>query len=295
MRNKKLGIFEPLYTNGQTLFESAFQPLILNNNDHAEWREFRILLNFFHEKKYEKYDYAGIMSPKFNLKTKITGKDFINFINASSEADVYIINAFPPLSYIAYNVWMHGEAFHPGITKRAQDLLDACEIKINLSNLPRQTNSILCYSNFWVGSAKFWSLYAKKILVPIEQYLLNNPDSDISKNVLEGTTHTDPAPFLPFIIERLFSTFLSVRDDVKVVAYPLDFNKSKAYCLNDFEMEIVNSMGETIDKEDSGNDYPTLLKESQNLHTRLYKLYFSEYYSRHPHPHTGHLADLFKK
>ncbi|MBF7980250.1 MULTISPECIES: hypothetical protein [Rahnella] len=295
MKNRKLGIFEPLHAEGQTLCEKDFIALRLKSNEHAHWREFRILLDFYYEKKHETYDYSGIISPKFTLKTLISGKSFIDFINKSDEADVYIINAFPPLAYISYNVWMHGEAFHPGITERTQKLLDVCNIKIDLKCIPRHSHRTLCYSNFWIGTPNFWKLYAETILIPIEQYLLNNPESDISRSVLEDTTHTDPAPFLPFIIERLFSTFISMRNDITIVAYPFDYKNSRDYCLNDFETEVVKCMGKVIDKADSDDSYPNILKDSQYLYTKLYKNYFSEYYSIHPHPHTGYTASLFKK
>ena len=295
MKNKSLGIFEPLYAEGQTLQETAFQELKLHNNNHAQWREFRILLDFYKNKQHHNYDYSGVISPKFTLKTMISGQKLIDFINEAEEADIYIINAFPPLAYISYNVWMHGEVFHPGITRRAQDLLTACNIDINLYSLPRQNHSTLCYSNFWLGAPRFWQLYAEEILIPIENYLLNNPDSTISKGVLENTTHTDPAPFLPFIIERLLSTFITLRHDIKVVAYSQDHIKSLTYCLNDFEREVVTGIGEVIDKADAEDNYPLLLKQTQEVYTRLYKHYFSEYYSTHPHPHTGYTAKLFKK
>lgn len=290
-----IAIFEPLYRAGQTLSELAFHPLQLENNDHAEWREFRILLDFYTALKHEKYTYSGIFSPKFNLKTHITGQNFLDFITESPKSDVYLINPFPQLAYISHDVWMHGEVFHPGITQRAQELLDACNIHINLYSIPRHNHHTLCYSNFWVGSTHFWDIYATEILRPIENYLLSNPNSKLSKSILEGTTHTDPAPFLPFIIERLFSTFISVRSDIKVTAYPMDQEKAFSFCLNEFEKEIVSNMGEIIDKIDNDAEYPTWLKQTQLVYTKLYKHYFSEYYSHNPHPHTGRKALLFRQ
>ena len=130
-------IYEPLYLEGQTLSERAFKPLYVSNSQPA-WREVRILVDFYRNNGHRQSNYVGIFSPKFGLKTKVTAERFLDFVGKNSSSDVCIVNPFPQLSYYSYNVWMQGEANHPGLTVRAQALLDAAGIKWTLSKAPRE-------------------------------------------------------------------------------------------------------------------------------------------------------------
>jgi hypothetical protein len=280
-------IHEPLYLAGQQQTESAFAPLALPDNSHAAWREFRILIDFYRRGDHRGEGKTGIFSPKFGMKTKVTGQDFIDFAKANGDADVCIINAFPTLPYYSYNVWMQGEVAHPGLTEIAQNLLTAAGIKWDLSKTPRHTHGNLCYCNFWVGSELFWDRYFGEVLDPIARYLESNPDSDVSKDVMIGTRHSSPAPFLPFIIERLFSTFLSFSPDLKVASYPLGADQAMEFCNNDFEVEIVSHTKPLVDAADANDEMSGELRSLLGLLCTLGQKYGVALYQSTPHPHTG--------
>lgn len=285
-----IAIYEPLYVTGQQLTEPCFRPLVVQHADHPEWREFRILVDMFRRGLHRQQAFTGLMSPKFGIKTGVTGLECIDFVRANSDADVCFINPFPQLAYISFNVWMQGEVSHPGLVERAQDLLDAGGIDLKLKDVPRQGHSTLCYCNFWVGSERFWEAYVGGLLIPIAEFLEQNPDHPASRAVLMETQHTDPAPFLPFIVERLFSSFLSRQQGTIVArAYPMD---PLTLSLQEFDRQVVTYLKEKIDSADRADHFPDSTREELALLCKLWQVYNAAYYEHRPHPHSGHIIRL---
>jgi hypothetical protein len=280
-----IAIYEPIYLPDQKLAEPAFRPLRTEGNEHADWREFYLLVDMYRRGLHRQQSFTGLMSPKFRLKTGVSGTQFIEFVNANSDADVCFINPFPHIAYLSFNVWMQGECAHPGLTPRAQALLDAAGIKLTIADMPRHDLSLLCYCNFWVGSERFWDTYVGGVLLPIAEFLEKHPDDPISRDVLSPTLHSQPAPFLPFIVERLFSSFLSRPAHVLAArAYPLDLFKS---CFNKFEKDMVVSVKDTIDAADRVGLFPDTLKNNMASRCRLWERYNRAYYWHQPHPYSG--------
>ncbi|MBV1730985.1 MAG: hypothetical protein KUA38_01935 [Hydrogenophaga sp.] len=280
-----IAIYEPLWQPGQKLMENAFLPLPILDNSSAAWREFRIFVDFYRRGEHLKSGMTGIFSPKFRRKTKVSGSAFIEFVQQHSDADVCMINPFPMLPYYSYNVWMQGEIIHPGLVQRAQSLLDAAGIGWDLSLTPRHNQNNLLYSNFWVGTPAFWELYVGGVLNPIACFIEDHPESEVVRSVLQETSYLVAAPFLPFIVERLFSTYLSLHPEVRVVPYPMGENAALDYCLTDFQRTIVSHMIPLVKKADALQCYPVELIEKQRLFCKLAKKYNDVYFSVNKHPH----------
>jgi hypothetical protein len=280
-----IAIYEPLYLPGQSLTEPAFRPLRLESNAYADWREFRILVDMYKRGLHREQRYTGLFSPKFGLKTQVSGKDFIEFVHANADADVCFINPFAHLAYVAFNVWMNGEITHPDIVSRAQALFDVTGIGMRIADVPRHGPNLLCYCNFWVGTEQFWDDYVGGTLVPIAEFLDKHPNHPACLGVLEPTTHSDPAPFLPFIVERLFSSFLSQPSCAFTIrGYPMDPERTS---LTEFEREIVTYRRSEIDAADRSNFFPPTLIDNMACVCRLWRNHQSAYYQNRPHPHTG--------
>ena len=150
-----IAIYEPIYRAGQMLQEPAFLPLPIENT-RPGWREFAIIIDMYRKGMHRQQALTGLFSPKFRQKAKMSGADFIRHVEANPGAEIYILNATAHLPYVSYNVWMEGEWHHPGMTERAQALLDACDIGWRLDETPRQPPERVCYANFWAGAEKFW-------------------------------------------------------------------------------------------------------------------------------------------
>ena len=285
--SKAVAIFEPIYAAEQTLTCAEFLPLVRVDNSRPEWREFKILIDMYRDGYHRRHDYTGLFSPKFTLKSRISGAKFLEFVQSHSDSDVCFINPFPQLACWSYNVWMQGEYAHPGLTRATQALLDASGLDYAIENTPRHGPASLAYCNFWVGSQRFWEEFVGGTLLPIANFLEANPSHEAARAVMLDTTHTDPAPFLPFIIERMFSTYVSLRPELSTSAYPFDTQDTRDYCINDFEKLLFERMRAKIDHADASGVFSPELVEQMETVCALWQQHFFDFYATRPHPHTG--------
>lgn len=276
-------IYEPIYADGQELTEPAFTPLDVRGNNYPAWREFRILTDMYRRGLHRRDGFTGLFSPKFRMKTKVSPEQFMSFVEQNGDADVCLINMAAHLSVICFNAWTQGEFAHPGLTKIAQGIVTASNVPVRVDENVRHGAGTLCYSNFWVGSELFWERYVGGILIPIADFIERNEDSQVVKLAFEKTTHSVQCEFLPFVVERLFSTFLQDFSGT-IAAYPMD---PMACCINDFEREIVQSMAPEIEKADEAGEFSSELKKRMQTLSKLRQMYTLSYYSTRPHPHTG--------
>lgn len=285
--SKTVAVFEPIYSPDQTLTCAEFLPLVRADNSRPEWREFKIMIDMYRNGDYLRHDYTGLFSPKFTLKSKISGTTFLEFVQRHSDSDICFINPFPQLAYWSYNVWMQGEQAHPGLMQAAQALLDASGVKMKLRDTPRNGPESLAYCNFWVGSQRFWEEYVGRTLLPIADFLEANPSHGAALVVMTDTMHTDPAPYLPFIVERLFSSYISLYPELPRSAYALCAQEVRDYCINDFERLLFDRMRAKIDEADRLGRFDPALVEQMDTVCALWQQHFFDFYATRPHPHTG--------
>lgn len=278
-------IYEPIYQTGQVLTEPLFVPFEHTSNArYKDWRELRIFVDMYRQGKHKVSSQCGMFSPKFSLKTKISAAKFIEFCEANSEIDACFINPFPHLPYYSYNIWMQAEANHPGITLAAQNLLDAAGVPICLQDQPRHSHDTIAYSSFWVGSQKFWDMFVGDVLEKIAVFLDEDPQHPAALGALTETYHSDPAPFLPFIVERMFTTYISVMPELTRAAYRLN---PLEYCHHESERKLVEQMIPEIDAADALEEFPKELKDRMWQICEVSIEKGKHHYAKNPHPHTG--------
>src|SRR5471030_176731 len=117
-QSKPIVVFEPLYDHEQQRMEPAFIPLHVSN-DLSDWREFAIITEIYRRGLHRNGGLTGIFSPKFGIKSGITGEMFIEFAQSQADSNVVIVNAQPQHGLMAYNVWQNGEVVHPGLLRRS--------------------------------------------------------------------------------------------------------------------------------------------------------------------------------
>lgn len=287
---RDLAVYEALYQPDQSLTDPGFREFRIAN-EQPERRELQFFQAMFDQRLYLTHDLTGLFSPRFASKTGLTSNEVRAFVDANSDGEVFTFNAGPQAPYFAYNIWMQGESAHPGLTRKGQDLLTACGIKMDLGSVGRQGPDVWCFSNFWVGSRAFWEEYVGEVIWPVLTFVSQNPGHPSVRAALEVTSHVTPAPFLPFIVERLFSTFLST--------HPLWRAKTRAYKIeplearhsNDFDREVVASFRDRIDRADRDGEFSEELISFMNLLSRLRMRYFFAYHAVHPHPNTDQPLD----
>lgn len=251
-RPPKMRIYQAYYDDKQfSGLDHAFIPYDWRGNPQPEYREGLHFVNFFKSEEYLKSDYVGIVSHKFFDKTGISGAEFIRFMKSNPGYDVYFVNPFPYQVCCWFNVWDQGESWHPGIIDAAQKLFDDAGMPIRISNIGRNDWSNLLYCNYWVGNRKFWETYMR-FFVPL--FLT----ADQGKGGNKKKTYLNITPYLggglsiiPFIFERLFSTFLSLDKEISACPYKFSSQQTLAKCLRCEERQLVDRFGPIINSMDS--------------------------------------------
>jgi len=250
MATRPIGIHTICYESGMAdTIDPDFLPFDVTADPQTERRETAHMLNFWRQGLHQKYRVSGLLSPKFTKKTGFDGKTFNNFISNNPDFDVWIVNPYPASFYLSYNIWEQGECWHPGLCDRAAQVFKAANIAVDPRNFPRSTKNTLLFSNFWAGTPNFWdqfmpfvdniSTHAEKISGVSEQafYLRQN------------------ASYWPFLFERLFTTFLVMRPDIKVryikyeISHILQMSSAKIQTL------LIREWAPMIDRWDMSGTY----------------------------------------
>ena len=225
-------------------FQPYYNPLNTSERQLFEYSVFR--------KEYDLGKIQGLtgyVSWKFRQKTNLTGSEVIKFIHDNPGFDVYTFNPFFELSELFPNVWWQGEAHHPGIISLAQKIYEEIGVSVNLSDL-RSTDRSLLYCNYWVGSRSFWDRYMQHMKEIV--HVIHSGDKEKFPNLYADSGYHDGSTYIPFILERVFSTFIEMNKDISVCPY-LYSEKQKA--------AIVALLRESAEREfDSLMSPPSFLK-----------------------------------
>jgi hypothetical protein len=127
--------------------------------------------------------------------------------------------------------------------------------------------------------------------MPIVEFIEGSFGFDLASKVTSDTNHTEQAPFLPFIIERLFSTFLQSRPDIVATSWKHCVGDIvDKYCLNEFERILVRGIATEIDLLDAkGRESFSLdIRRRMLMNSMLSQQHHNDFYSFVPHPHSGY-------
>ncbi len=280
------GIYQPIWKFNQRLTEPSFLSFPVTGDRHAVWRELWALCEMYRQGVHLRHAFTGLLSPRFGEKTGLRGSDVIAYLEAHCDSQVCFFSPVPQLPYIYFNLWDHGEHNHPGIVRRADQLLSASGVGLTIDLRRRHGPSVSCYSNYWVGTAAFWEAYVGGVLVPIATFLEQHPDHPAACAVMDEAEYEVPAAYLPFIIERLFTTFLDQHSEIPRVAWLRD---PVAASLHEVQREIVIRLRDEVDAADTLEHFPLELRSRMSLLARLVTLYEIQYYARNPRPFEGRI------
>lgn len=168
--------------------------------------EYAVFFDLFQKVNWNEVDLLGTVSWKFNRKTGLSSANIFKSIQDNPGMDVYFVNPFPEL-VVYRNVWEHGEAFHPRITEITRKLLLECQYPDSILKIETPPN-LTAYCNYWIANKSFWEKYIA-FLRPIWD-TVNSSNSEVVQTLSKPADQFINAPYLPFIFERLFSTFLTI-------------------------------------------------------------------------------------
>jgi len=188
--------------------------------------EYAVLFDLYNKTDWSKTDYLGTVSWKYNLKTGFNAGTFLESISQQPDKDVYFINPFPELC--VYNsVWEQGNVFHPELLKIAEPILKSCGYGSDLLTKETPPN-LTAYCNYWVANKRFWDSYIE-FLTPLWNYVKKEAESG-AKPLGQKADQLTGSPYLPFVFERMFSSFLSA-NNFKVLSIPIYSGRHKKYPL----------------------------------------------------------------
>ena len=225
---RQLGNVDPLLT-----------PFDNTKNEQPELREYHNFRRLFDEGHTKDLDLWGAFGPRWGGKLRYSAQEIFDTIEQNPGHDVYIFNHARIVNALTYNVWDQGELFHKGITKVARHALGAAGYDPNLTN-SMMTNLDTCYCSYFIATNAFWKDYLDFLYI-IKNRLENLPD-DLAEIYYGSANYSRDASLnmFPFIVERMFSTYLGYRQDLKVFAKPYDY---KVYTeLQDNMVNILSSL-----------------------------------------------------
>jgi hypothetical protein len=230
-------IYQIYYSENQKpQLDPSFIPYDNSGKSYPFNYEYAVFFDLFKKVNWDEASLLGTVSWKFKQKTGLLGSEFTEHIRKNPNYDVYFVNPFPFLCHYK-SVWEQGQNHHPNLIKIAENLLAAVGYDLNI--LKNETPpSLTAFCNYWVGNKKFWDAYVA-YLTPIWDYVLSH-DNEITKSLGKNADLTINAPYLPFIFERLFSTFLA-SGSWRVSSLPISEKKLKeSFYLRPIAQQILN-------------------------------------------------------
>lgn len=195
------------------------QPYELFNTDsipgNGLLREFATFRHLYGSGATAAHTYSGTVSWKFENKAKISKAEFFQAIAQNPGFDVYFLNPFW-LQLFWKNIWIQGDSYHPGILNYAQDAVRRAGHTLDLRSQTHDSTTF-AFCNFWVGNQKFWDAFMAFAL-PIYDVLEKDLDLPPHKDLLVDRFNMQ-CGFFPYVMERMFTTFVATHKDLKVFSY----------------------------------------------------------------------------
>ena len=196
--------------------DPAFIPYDNRVNPQPEWREYHVFRTEWLAGRCLSGDVTGFVSWKFGLKTRVPGRVVTTFIARHPGSDVYFVNPSRIEPRPFTSIWRQAEEHHPGILGLSQRIFDAVGVDVDLAGLGQPREQVL-FCNYWAGSRRFWDAYMG-FCEPVYHHILTGLDAADRRLIWSRADREIDSPYVPFIMERLFSTFLALRPDMRCVS-----------------------------------------------------------------------------
>jgi hypothetical protein len=158
----------------------------------------------------------GVVSWKFRQKTQLSGEEFFAFVRRNPDADVYFVSPFTHERALWPSPWVQGEARHPGLVGLVERAFRDLGYDLMLLHdwVPLESAA---FCNFFVANRAFWERYLV-FVEPVVCWLTK-------AGVLVGADPSVHRGLFPFVVERLFTTFLvnehRRQRPFRVVSFPI--------------------------------------------------------------------------
>lgn len=179
-------------------------------NERADWREFWPIRRYLQNTALVEEDFYGFLSPKFHEKTNLKSADVQRFL-AACDARTQVVLFSPSIHASAYhlNVFLHGEAEHPGLLGISERLLERAGRAMSLRTLVNDSSDTV-FATYIVARPRFWRAWlalTEPVFTIAEDR--DDPLGDELRAMTSYGGHAD-VPMKVFVVERMTSLVLSL-------------------------------------------------------------------------------------
>jgi hypothetical protein len=205
--------------------DAKLTPFDNTENAHPELREYYNFLKVIDDRLTDDLDAWGMFGPRWHEKLKVPSDVLFKEIENNPNNDVYLFNHARVQDALFFNVWEQGEYYHKGLKNVAKYILEKLNYDAGVLDSMMESHTT-CYCSYFVGTFKFWKDYLE-FLVKVGRELDNLPKElyDVM-NQSANYARDKELNLFPFLVERLFSTFLLL-NKYKVHAMPYDYSVYK--------------------------------------------------------------------
>ena len=196
------------YTSREEL-DSGFDVLDNSANERPDWFEYWPIRRFLLNEPLDEDAFYGFLSPKFRLKTNLTAAMVRDIIRrADGATDVFLFS--PSIHNSAYflNVFEHGEAEHPGLSRVAARFFERIDPSVRLEELVSDSRNTV-HSNYFVAKPRFWRAWLE---VNERMFAIaETPDDPLGEELRAPTSYRGRAnvQMKIFIMERVAAWILA--------------------------------------------------------------------------------------
>ena len=208
--NSPIRIFQIYFEAWQReLLDPAFYPLD-NSRGTSELMEFAVFEQLQKNAATQGASLWGALSWRFGEKTGMVGNDWVKQITDNPGFDVYFCNPYPANEGVYHNMWLQGEVSHPAFIEICKAFFVAAGLDDKELTSIHSSNNFSA-ANYFVASPKFWELfipYVKRVLVAADKKMNPQIRDILHSKVADDKGIHAGATYVPFIVERLFPTFM---------------------------------------------------------------------------------------
>jgi len=208
--NSPIRIFQIYFESWQReLLDPAFYPLD-NSRSTSELMEFNVFEQLQRNAATQGATHWGALSWRFAEKTGMQGSELVKQIMDHPGYDVYFCNPHPYNEALYHNMWVQGEVSHPQFLELVRQFYAAAGLDDKELRTIESSGNFSA-ANYFVATPKFWDLFipfVKRVLVTADKKLNSQVRDLLHSKVADDKGLHAGATYIPFIVERLFTTFM---------------------------------------------------------------------------------------
>lgn len=142
--------------------DPAFLPLDNRSNERPDWYEYWPIRNFLLGNELDEEAHYGFFSPQFRFKTRLTGRQVLDFARQAADADVITFSPFPCLGAVFTNVFENGARTFAGFLEAITLFLQDLDPEFRPNMMVNDSRDAV-YCNYFLARPAFWRVWLRVV------------------------------------------------------------------------------------------------------------------------------------